>query len=204
VKRALLLAVLCAACARETPNAPSSPPITPAPSATPDPGPSNPSPSPDAPGGPAPSPQATPATCPCAWQFGISSRPTWIDGSGNEVPNGVAGGWGFAFSTQHFTANNLACDAAHPNCGGRECNDQRGPHFRIEGPAGFSCDDAGGKRCPRSDPWTLKLGSNKQPLVAGTYVGTASLRNHLFDGEGEPVEICANAPRSTTRAWIVQ
>jgi hypothetical protein len=126
-----------------------------------------------------------------------------VDGT-QRVPNGVPGGWGFAFSTQHFTRNGVACDDGHPNCGGRECNDPRGPLYKIEGPPGFNCDDKGGKHCPRSDPWTLKIGSNKQPLVAGTYIGTASLRNHLIDGEGEPVEICADAPMSTTRTWVVQ
>jgi hypothetical protein len=196
VNRTLLLVALCAACARETPNTPNSPPIT---LATPDPALINPSPSPSG-----PAPQATPATCPCAWQFGLTPQPHWVDEFATRVPNGVAGGWGFADSTQHFTWKNLACDAGHPNCGGRECNDPRGPLFRIQGPAGFSCDDAGGKPCPRSDPWTLKLGSKTQPLVAGTYIGTASLRNHLFDDPGDPVEICPNAPRSTTRTWIVQ
>ena len=127
-----------------------------------------------------------------------------MDGSAQRVPNGVEGGWGFAGSTQHFTWKNLPCDAGHPNCGGRECNDPRGPLYSIQGPAGFSCDDGRGKPCPRSDPWTLKLGSKTQRLVVGTYVGTARLRNYPIDDLGEPVEICGNAPRSTTRTWIVQ
>ena len=151
-----------------------------------------------------PSPEATPAACPCAWKFGLPLDPYWVDASAKRVPDGVAGGWGFAGSTQHFTLRSVACDAAHPNCGGRDCNDQRGPLFRIQGPPGFSCDDSGGKRCPRSDPWTLKLGSKTQRLVPGTYIGTAWLRNNLVDALDEPVAYCDNAPRSTTRTWIVQ
>ena len=151
-----------------------------------------------------PAPQATPATCPCAWQFGLPVQPYWVDASAQQVPRGVAGGWGFAGSTQHFTPRSIACDAAHPNCGGRDCNDQRGPLFRIDGPPGFSCDDSGGKRCPRSDPWTLKLGSKTHRLVPGFYTATSWLRPTLFDSLGEPVAYCDGAPRSTTRTWTVQ
>jgi hypothetical protein len=151
-----------------------------------------------------PAPGATPATCPCAWNVGLPVEAYWVDGSAQRVPNGVAGGWGFAGSTQHFTFKSYACNAEHDNCGGRECNDQRGPMYRVQGPPGFSCHDGGGNPCPRSDTWTLKLGSNKQRLVPGTYVATAWLRKDLMDDLGEPVEICPGAPESTTRTWTVQ
>jgi len=98
-------------------------------------------------------------------------------------------------STQKFAQRpgdqfGAACDAGHPEtCGGRECNDPRGPLFIASWPGGW-CDDReswrASSRCQRSDTHGLKVG----PLVRGTYTAEARLRPGLVDGLGMPVETC--------------
>lgn len=181
-----------------TPTAPPSdePPITlPTAPPTASPGPSIPPPDPD----PSSSPDAqpTPGTCPCSPRFGVALEMSC--GAQGPQPGKVCS----IDSTQKFAQRpgdqvGAACDPDHPEtCGGRECNDPRGPLFIASGPGGFTCDETRGRPCQRADNWALKVG----PLVRGTYTVEARLRPGLVDGLGMPVSTCG--PGGTRREYRV-
>lgn len=180
-----------------TPTAPPSgqPPITiPTSPATTYPGPVIPPPDPDP---SSPDAQPTPGSCPCSPRFGIALEMNC--GQAGPQPGKACS----IDSTQKFAQRpgdqvGAACDPGHPEtCGGRECNDPRGPLFIASGPGGFSCDDTRGRPCARADTWALKVG----PLVRGTYTVEARLRPGLVDGLGMPVETCG--PGGTRREYRV-
>jgi len=212
VKRWLSLLALSALClgASRCPNLPTPPATTPTappsgqppitvPSAQPtaSPGPVIPPPDPDPSPSSMPSARPTPGSCPCSPRFGIALEMSC--GAQGPQPGKVCS----IDSTQKFAQRpgdqiGAACDAGHPEtCGGRECNDPRGPLFIASGPGGFACDETRGRPCPRADTWALKVG----PLVRGTYTAEARLRPGLVDGLGMPVEQCG--PGGTRREYRV-
>jgi len=149
---------------------PGEPPTQPSPSPTPSPSPSS-----------TPAPIPTPSICPQLSVWGSKIHNIY-DKNGNGVEAPVREGFVVVDSTPKF--NGEPCNAENPGfCGGRRCEDPRGPEWRFISPS---------KAKGINDGFQAKFG----PLRPGLHKWVVCPRPDVVDGEGQPVPV-SESPCST-------
>lgn len=129
---------------------------------------------------PNPTPEPTPARCPCLNKWGISAH-NIMDGGYHVVDKPVQGGYVVFDTTPRFgEGHGVPCNMEHPNCGGRHCEDDRGPDFKVDSPSKSKVEE---------NPFQIKLG----PLDRGSHTITACPKSDLKDGEGASVNVCSGS-----------
>lgn len=152
-------------------------------------------------GVPVPNPNPVPAECPWLIRTGCKIHSAWFGSSVLGIPDpvlntprlkrygvvGVSGGMMRLDCTPRYDEDENAdrgqpCNDEHPGCGGRQCEDPRGPVWeRLEGPADF--------RVESDNPYLLKIG----PLRPGHYRFRCCPRPDARDGEeGKALRIGPN------------
>jgi len=131
-----------------------------------------------------------PDECPPLTRFGVSVH-SFLAG-GQVVPNPVVGGKAVLNSTPRFGNPPKPCNAEHPGCGGRPCEDPRGGVFTLEaGPAGADV---------RQDPLNPYLCHVALP-ASGLYRVRVEARPDSHDALGKPHVVASD--HSKTVEWLV-
>jgi hypothetical protein len=141
-------------------------------------------------------PHPVPSQCP--WLVRWGSHILHTTNAGHQLtPGPVRGGFVVIDSTPRFSHDvndprGRPCNSEHPGCGGRDCEDPRGPLWeQVAGPAvKLKVDD---------NPFLLRVGPLSQP---GHYAIQVCPRPDARDGEeGKPLRL-GPSPCSTTE-WTV-
>lgn len=178
MKRLAIFVVLCMACGGGKVTEPPVP--SPAPSVEP-----------SAP--PTPEPIPTPASCPALVEWG-SKIHNVMDGGFQPTNEIRAGGYVVGDSTPKFEVggpNGQPCNAEHPNCGGRQCEDPRGGKWRLlKGGSTWKAQEVyPGYEAGQDTGYQIKIG----PLVEGQHEWEVCPLSDLRDVPGSPVEQRAGA-----------
>ncbi|MCC6278480.1 MAG: hypothetical protein IT289_11255 [Oligoflexia bacterium] len=137
-----------------------------------------------------PTPSSTPIACPCLIKWGVSQGfLNVMDGNNQPVEKPVVGGYVVIDTTPRFQrfdgdTRGGPCNAEHDSCGGRHCEDPRGPSIAYSGTSqAWNMN---------RNPFLIKVG----PLTGGTHRVTAKPHSDLRDEHGFRVYTCEGTDAS--------